>query len=123
MLANYDFMPKSIEEVGNGSIRYRYDISKGEVVDMDGEKRDTYNCKEVIVFKPLSANKITEAVLVDTFGNNYEQKLINEFNSAQMGLMPDDVAKTKIDAYKNFLIERARLKAQVDADWAEYAQI
>ena len=54
---------------------------------------------------------------------NYEQKLINEYNAANLGVYggskTSDEAKAKIASYKAFLAARATLKAQIDADCAE----
>lgn len=66
--------------------------------------------------EPVTANKITEAVIAAEFTPSYEQKLVNEFNAAQMGLMPEEDAQARIAAYRSFLERRAVLKAQVDAD-------
>ena len=54
--------------------------------------------------------------------HNYEQKLVNEYNAAQLGLYgskTSDEAKKHIAAYTEYLNTRATLKAQVDADCAE----
>ena len=72
----------------------------------------------------LSSNKITETVITEKWDNNREQKLVNEFNAANLGMIggakSSEEAKAKIEAYKAYLSERATLKAQVDADCLEY---
>ena len=111
MQAFYDNQPKKLEAVGNGSFRYRYNIREEEKPVQASENSETaqeaqakpqWVCEEVTVWAPLSANKITEKVLTERWDGNYEQKLVNEYNSAQMGLT-----------------ERTALKSQVDADCAE----
>lgn len=120
MKAFYDNQPSKLETVGNGSYHYRYNItevkkpSQGEDVE-----KTQWECEEVIVWAPLSANKITEKVLTERWDSNYEQKLVNEYNSAQLCMMSDEEATTRINAYKEFLAERAALKAMVDADCKE----
>lgn len=56
-------------------------------------------------------------------GRQLEQKLINEYNAANLGVYggskSSDEAKAKIASYKDFLAARAALKAQIDADCAE----
>lgn len=124
MKAFYDEKPSVFSEVGNGSVMYRYDIEEVDVpqqVDSDNDNgtRKQFVCQEVVVWNPLSSNRITEEVITDRWDSNYEQKLINEYNAAKIGLLGelDGVeAKSRIEAYTNYLKERARLKEQVDKD-------
>lgn len=118
----YDNEPSVLEAVGNGSHRYHYDIK--EVKTESAEKssgaelsRTQYECQEVIVWEPLTSNKITEAVIADKWDGNQEQKLINEYNAIQLGITTDKAEiASKTAAYKEFLAERVRLKTIVDAD-------
>lgn len=123
-MAFYDSKPSVLEAVGNGSYRYRYNIEEidapeGSVESTDEPSRKQWTCEEVLVWAPLTANKVTEAVIASRWDSNYEQKLINEYNAAKLGVYgstTSDDAKAKIAAYKDFLQERIDLKAQVDAD-------
>ena len=128
MQAFYDNQPKKLEAVGNGSFRCRYNIREEEKPVQASENSETaqeaqaqpqWVCEEVTVWAPLSANKITEKVLTERWDGNYEQKLVNEYNSAQMGLLSEEEAAARIEAYRAFLTERTALKSQVDADCAE----
>ena len=130
MLAFYDNKPSVLEAIGNGSYKYRFDIIEKtpEIVatlsdDSNAheiEQRTQWQCQEVTVWSPVTSNKITEAVITDYLGDsNYEQKLINEYNAAQLGLYGSNTgeeAKKHIDAYTEYLNTRAALKAQVNAD-------
>ena len=128
MQAFYDNQPKKLEAVGDGSFRYRFNIREEEKPAQGIENSETaeqaqpqiqWVCDEVTVWAPLSANKITEKVLTERWDGNYEQKLVNEYNSAQMGLLSEEEAAARIEAYRAFLTERTALKSQVDADCAE----
>ena len=128
MQAFYDNQPKKLEAVGNGSFRYRYNIREEEKPVQASENSETaqeaqaqpqWVCEEVTVWAPLSANKITEKVLTERSDGNYEQKLVTEYNLAQMGLLSEEEAAARIEAYRAFLTERTALKSQVDADCAE----
>lgn len=131
-MAYYDHQPSVFEAVGNGSTRYRFNIQEVEVENnqTSGEESQSegqvtqWQCDEVVVFAPLSANKITQAVISHKWDSDYEQKLINEYNAANLGLIggskTSDEAKAKINAYKDMLTERAALKEQIDADCAEH---
>lgn len=117
----YDNEPSVLEAVGNGSHRYHYDIKavKAESTEESSgtESKTQYECQEVIVWEPITSNKITEAVIADKWDGNQEQKLINEYNAIQLGITTDKAEiAIKTAAYKEFLVERARLKAIVDTD-------
>lgn len=117
----YDNEPSVLEAVGNGSHRYHYDIKAVKVASTEKssstESKTQYECQEVIVWEPLTSNKITEAVIADKWDGNQEQKLINEYNAIQLGITTDKAEiAIKTAAYKEFLAERVRLKAIVDAD-------
>lgn len=129
MLAFYDNKPSVLEAVGNGSFKYRFDITEinPEVIsltdkDVQEVQRTQWQCEEVTVWSPVTSNKITEAVITEVCDHNYEQKLVNEYNAAQLGLYgskTSDEAKKHIAAYTEYLNTRATLKAQVDADCAK----
>ena len=133
MKAYYDEKPSVISEVGNGSILYRYGItevaaaqgqSQADTAESEGqaEPKKQFACQEVVVWSPVTSDRITEAVITDRWGSNREQKLVNEYNAAQLGLFggakSSNEAKARIAAYTDYLKERAALKAQVDADCA-----
>lgn len=114
--AYYDAKPSKLEAVGNGSYLYRWDIRK-EAVGAHAQVQ--YSCYEVVVWATVTRNKITEAVIGKMWDVNVEQKLINEYNSAKLGIYSGEEANKKIAAYNQFLEERAALKAQIDADLDE----
>lgn len=126
MVAFYDEKPSCLEAVGDGSFLYRFNITEvvPEVTEenADEEKTSSWKCEEVTVWQPLTPNKITEAAITSKWDTNYEQKLVNEYNAAQLGLFGDAKsadAQAKIKAYTDYLTERTALKAQVDKDCAE----
>lgn len=123
----YDHKPSKIEAVGDGSYRYRWNIEEEvETLNAEGmtqpvETRVQWKCDEVIVPR-LNSNVIVEAVIAYGWSASREQKLVNDYNSAQLGLYgakTSEAAKAKIAAYTEFLNSRNALKAQVDADCAE----
>ena len=129
MLAFYDNKPSVLEAVGDGSYRYHFDIIeiKPEVIsstdkDVQEEQRTQWQCEEVTVWSPVTSNKITEAVITEVCDHNYEQKLVNEYNAAQLGMYGEKTgqeAQKRINAYTEYLSTREKLKAMVDADCAE----
>lgn len=115
MQAFYDHKPSVLEAVGNGSHLYHWDIKEMEL-QIDETIITQWQCQEVSVWMPLTSNKITQAVINELWSSDYEQKLINEYNAAQMGVYDEDTALAKVAAYKAFLAERNAVKSQVDAD-------
>lgn len=124
-MAIYDEKPSALEAVGNGSWLYRFNIQECDPARGGGERiRPMWQCDEVTVWEPLIANKITEAVIASVCPVTHEQKLVNEYNAAQLGMIggsaDSDEAREKIAAYRDFLMLRDLLKRQVDTDCAEY---
>ena len=116
----YDNRPSILEKVGDGSYRYRWNITEVEMPnDMmeDNEKtRTQWSCEEVIIFAPLSPNKITEKVIAELWDSNYEQKILNEYNASTLGMYDEKTATNKINKYKDFLRQREAIKHQIDED-------
>lgn len=120
MKAFYDNKPTKLEAVGNGSYLYRQDIKEVTVENNGTEETHTqWECEEVTVWSPVTANRITEAVIAEKWDSDHEQKLVNEYNGAQLGVYGEDEAKEKVQAYKDFLAERLSVKNLIDADSKE----
>ena len=121
MKAYYDNKPSKFEEVGNGSIVYRYNITEVEApATQDGEQpRTQWRCDEVTVWKTLTKKKVVAAVIADRWEQSREQKLVNEYNSVTLGVITGEEADAVTAAYKAFLSERKTLKAAVEADCDE----
>ena len=48
------------------------------------------------------------------YGNDYENKLINEYNAANIGLYDAETAAAKVEAYNAFLSHRISLKRRIE---------
>lgn len=111
--------PETIEAVGNGSYRYRWNIEK--VISTNEENRDFWLWDEIIVWQPFTANDITKAVIEYLWPASYEQKLLNEYNAALLGVYDADKAAKKIEEYKSFLEQREVIKKQIDKDYKKHS--
>lgn len=123
-MAIYDAKPSKYEAVGNGSYLYRWYIKEIQVPNnIDSETTvSKWQCEEATVWSPVTPNKVTEAVITSKWDNNYEQKLVNDYNAAKLGVYSSTTsteAKEKVAAYTAYLNERKALKEQIDADCAE----
>lgn len=111
---NYDNKPLEIEAVGNGSYRYRWDIQEEQVEIQEGDETTPivatkYSCYEVVVWGPLTSNKITEVAINALWGDGIESKLINDFNAASLGLLGSEAESS----YKEFIQAREGLKTEI----------
>ena len=127
MKASSNIMPEKLVFEANGAVVYSYHIEEKQVERFmqsedgeEGTKTETqYDFEMVRTYLPISSNKLLKAVITDAYPADYEQKLVNEYNSAVMGLYDEETAERKYDAYKAFLQARAELKAMVEADCKE----
>ena len=115
---NSNTYPKIIENVGNGSYLYHFNIKEVEVTSpsKDSEVTNAWNYDEVVVWSPISSDAITKAVMNYLWSKDAEQKYINDYNAATLGILDDSY----IEAYKNFMIQRKSIKEQIDKDYNEY---
>ena len=123
-MAIYDEKPSKYEAVGNGSYLYRWNIEEIQVPE-NGDSETTvskWQCEEVTIWSPVTPNKVTEAVITSKWDNNYEQKLVNDYNAAKLGVYGSTTstkAKENVASYTAYLNERKALKEQIDADCSE----
>lgn len=110
-------MPPKIERDGDGSYLYRWDVRE-ETREMGDDMSPviSYSYNEVRVWPTLTANKILEACINALWDKDVEQKKLNDYNAAQLGIL--DISY--IDAYREFLERRKALKEQVESDFAEW---
>ena len=126
MKANSNIKPSTFVFEQNGAVIYSFHIAEKQVERVvpkeDGDETTTetqYDFETVRTYMPISSNKLLQAVITDAYPADYEQKLVNEYNSAVMGLYDEETAERKYEAYKAFLQARAELKAMVESDCKE----
>lgn len=118
-----DNKPKVFEPIGNGSFRYNYNIKEIEVDRLDIidnnsiVKQTQWEYDNVIIYLPIDIDKITKAVIVNTWDINYENKLINDYNEISLGNFTKEEIDKRTNNYITFLQERKRLKEMIDNDW------
>ena len=127
MKATSNIKPSTFVFEQNGAVIYSFHIAEKQVEQLmpseDGEEVATtetqYDFETVRTYLPISSNKLLQAVITDAYPADYEQKLVNEYNSAVIGMYDEETAAKKIDAYKAFLQAREELKAMVESDCKE----
>lgn len=118
MMAYYDNKPSKLESVKNGSYIYRWNIERDEHFFGD-ESITQWKCDEVVIWAPLTSNKIISTVINELWDINYEQKLLNEYNAAKLNIYEDALNVVKIENYKKFLLTRQNVKTQIENDCLE----
>ena len=111
----FDEKPQVFEKIERGKYYYRWNIKQHNFQTENGEKQD-WEADQIIVYAPLSSNKILEKAIEYLWESNAEQKLLNDYNAANLGILDE----TYIEKYKTFLTERKVLKTQVEKDCLEY---
>ncbi|MCX6222491.1 MAG: hypothetical protein NTZ69_16085 [Bacteroidia bacterium] len=118
MKATYDLQPEIFSANGNGSYTYRWGIQEVTMERTIGEVTTTetkWQCNEVIVWGTVTREKIVATVIESIWGIDMEAKLLNDYNAAQMDILPAEY----IQRYKDFLNARKVTKDQINADCIE----
>lgn len=112
MQAFYDSKPPYLEAVGNGSYVYRFNIEEvvPELTDENAgeEKVSQWKCEEVTVWKPVTSDKVIEAVIRAKYTASAEIALVNKFNAYQQGLDVDASVVSEYTEYLSFVAEVKR---------------
>lgn len=122
--------PDVIENLNNGqgTFLYNHNIKEVSVIesemggvqvttDDDPEANGTmYQYDSLRVEYPKTADNIFSTLLTAKYPSKTESKLMNEYQSAVMGLL-DDSAK---EPYEAFLQDRLNIRSMVDADCETY---
>lgn len=90
------------DEIGRVSVVYDPGLATG--------KRYRYDCLRVEY--PTTADNIFSTLLSVKYPADLERKFMNEYQSAVLGLLPDECKKN----YEDFLADRLAIKAMVDED-------
>lgn len=121
-----DNKPEVFELIGDGGFRYNYHIEEIEVdnfIDIDSEedstitKRTQWRYDNVLIYLPITKDKITRAVITNTWNSDYENKLINDYNELSLVNLTEEEIDKRTNNYITFLQERKRLKEMIDNDW------
>lgn len=120
-----DNNPKVFESIGDGGFKYNYNIKEIEVdrfyiIDNENEiniKQTQWEYDSVIIYLPIDKDKITKAVIANTWNIDYENKLINDYNEISLGNLTEEEIDKRTNNYITFLQERKRLKEMIDNDW------
>ena len=112
----YSEKPSVFQEFQNGAVSYRWNII--EEMSSDCEIRTSqWSCSEVTIYSPISKEQLTQAVIAAIWDNDFEKKLINDYNGAKAGLFDEETNQKYIANYNEFLVQRKAIKEQIEIDW------
>ena len=125
MKSNSNDRPPILQDLGNGSWHYNYNITEVEIqsepmAETEGEQepaaRKAYDYDTVEIWGRPDYDKCVKAVLRSRRDETEEFSLINTYNAFVLGLSTDETDKTEYEAY---LSEVIAVKAMVRADLQE----
>ena len=96
--------------------QYHAEIRLGIQQEPNAEDTDTAQWSATVIpaFEPLTQNKFIESAMSLIYGNDYEDKLINEYNAANLGIYDDDISHAMTERYKAFLANRKSMKQDIE---------
>ena len=108
----YSEKPNVFQEFQNGAVSYRWDME-----EITTNETSQWICNEVTIYKPISKEQLTQAVITSIWDNEFEKKLINDYNGAMAGLFDIETNQKYIANYNEFLTQRKAIKEQIQLDW------
>lgn len=112
MKAFYDIKPSTLEAVGNGSYFYRWNIKEVVPEQTEGgegmKQTSQWSCDEIVVWSPVSSDKVINAVIRETYTAEAEIALVNKFNAYQQGMDVDADVVNEYSDYLSFIAETKR---------------
>ena len=117
MKSSSNVRPDIIQDLGNGSFHYNYNILEEKVADEEVGEKTVYNFDTVQVWGKPTYESLVRAVIRNEVDESEELSLINDYWAAQLGLETDSARKAKAVAeYKGYLSRVIAIKTMVRAD-------
>jgi len=119
MKSSSDVRPAIIQDLGNGSFHYNYNIVERVVEDEEAGEKTFYDYDTVQLWEKPTYEKVTRAIIRSEIDETEEFSLINDYYAAQLGIEKDTVRKAKAESdYKAYLTHVAEIKVMVKNDLA-----
>lgn len=119
MKSNSNVRPAIIQDLGNGSYHYNYNVVERTVEDEETGEKTVYDYDTVQVWEKPTYDNLTRAIIRSELDETEEFSLINDYYAAQLGIETDDGRKAKaVSDYKAYLQHVADIKQMVRADLA-----
>ena len=110
-IVRFDKKPAIIHYNADGTYYFNTNIKEVEVEQEDNsnEKSTQFEALQFVIQNPLTKDNIKRTVILEYWDKDEQEKLINEYNSAILGVITSDEDKEKaLNTYKSFLEERKK---------------
>lgn len=119
MKSSSDVRPAIIQDLGNGSFHYNYNVTERKIEDEETGEKTFYDYDTVQLWEKPTYEKVTRAIIRSEIDETEEFSLINDYYAAQLGIEKDTERKAKAENdYKAYLTHVAEIKAMVKNDLA-----
>ena len=119
MKSNSNVRPAIIQDLGNGSFHYNYNVTERKIEDEEVGEKTVYDYDTVQVWEKPTYDNLTRAIIRSEIDETEEFSLINDYYAAQLGVEKDEDRKTKaVNDYKDYLAHVADIKQIVRDDLA-----
>ena len=119
MKSNSNVRPAIIQDLGNGSFHYNYNVTERKIEDEEVGEKTVYDYDTVQVWENPTYENLTRAIIRSEIDETEEFSLINDYYAAQLGVEKDEDRKTKaVNDYKDYLAHVADIKQMVRDDLA-----
>lgn len=119
MKSNSNVRPAIIQDLGNGSFHYNYNVTERNIEDEEVGEKTVYDYDTVQVWEKPTYDNLTRAIIRSEIDETEEFSLINDYYAAQLGIETDEDRKTKaLNDYKAYLAHVAEIKQMVRDDLA-----
>ena len=121
-VVTFDNKPAVIQYNADGTYYYNTDIKEVEIpyetgADNEAKTEKKWQALQYTIHNPLTKANITRSVILEYWDKDEQEKLINEYNSAILGVLTNKEEKDAVKSkYKAFLEERKTLIEKIDAD-------
>lgn len=119
MKSNSNVRPAIIQDLGNGSYHYNYNVVERTVEDEETGEKTVYDYETVQVWEKPTYDNLTRAIIRSELDETEEFSLINDYYAAQLGIETDEERKAKaVSDYTAYLQHVADIKQMVREDLA-----
>lgn len=117
MKSNSNVRPAIIQDLGNGSFHYNYNVTERKIEDEKVGEKTVYDYDTVQVWEKPTYENLTRAIIRSEIDETEEFSLINDYYAAQLSIETDEDRKAKAVAdYKAHLSRVIAIKTMVKND-------
>ncbi|MDR1652043.1 MAG: hypothetical protein LBS01_00040 [Prevotellaceae bacterium] len=117
MKSNSDVRPPVLQDLGDGSWHYNYNIQEVQKTDENGTEKTAFEYDTVHIWGKPTYEALVPLVIAEQYNPSKETSLINKYNAYVLKLSTTQQDK---EAYKDYLAHTFEIKAMVKSDLNSY---